>query len=118
MPLSDLALYAVMGIAFVGAFASQGLLLAAREHVRRNHPAWFEELGAGGSRLRLGGPADRARRRLIRPLLFGPLPPEVAADAQLAQLAQRLKVAMLSVALGFGAMVAMIAIRVQLAGAA
>jgi len=115
MTLSDFAVFAAMGLAFVSAMIAQGLLLAAREHVRTVHPAWFAELGARGRSIRMGGPADRARRRLMRPLLLGPLPPAAQADAALVTLAQRLRVAMLGVALGCGGLVAMIAIRVQAA---
>ena len=115
MTLSDFAVFAAMGLAFVSAMIAQGLLLAAREHVRVFHAAWFEELSARGHSMRMGGPADRARRRLMRPLLLGPLPPAAQADAALVTLAQRLRVAMLGVALGCGGLVAMIAIRVQAA---
>lgn len=115
MPLSDIAVFAVMGLAFVCAVIAQSLLLAAREHVRALHPDWYAALGARGRSMRMGGPDDRARRRLMRPLLLGPLPPAAQADAALVALAQRLRVAMLGVALGLGGLAAMIAIRMQAA---
>ncbi len=115
MTLSDFAVYATLALSFVCAMIAQALLLAAREHVRVVHPDWFEELGARGHSMRMGGPADRARRRLIRPLLLGPLPTAAQTDAALASLAQRLRVAMLGAALGLGALAVMITIRVQAA---
>jgi hypothetical protein len=113
--MADVAPFALMALALVSAFVAQALLLAAREHVRVAHPAWFEALASGGSGLRLGGPDDRVRRKLARPLLFG-LPPEARADAALARLAERFRLAMLSVALSMGGLLLIIALRAQAAG--
>jgi hypothetical protein len=113
--MNNIAPFALMGLALVSAFIAQALLLAAREHVRARHPAWFEELASGGSGLRLGGPDDRARRKLARPLLFG-LPERVRGDAPLMKLAERFRLAMLSVAASMGGLLLIIALRAQAAG--
>lgn len=109
--MNDAVLYALMCLTLVAIFAAQGLLMAAREHVRALHKDWYATLSASGSSLRMGGPDDRARRRLVRPLLLGLLPPGPGADPQLIALAQKLRLAMLAVALGFGGVALVIAIR-------
>lgn len=113
--MRDVAPFALMAIALVSAFIAQALLLAAREHVRRAWPDWFEALGKGGG-IRLGGPDDRVRRRLARPLLFG-LPTGPREDPALARLAERFRLAMLSVGLASLGLIAVIALRVHAAGA-
>lgn len=115
--MGDVVPFVLMGVALVSAFVAQALLLAAREHVRMNHPGWYEQLVAGGGGLRLGGPDDRARRKLARPLLWGRLPSGAADDAALRQLADRFRLALLTVALSLGGLIAVIALRVQSAPA-
>lgn len=107
--------FALMGLALVAAFVAQALLLAAREHVRLLWPDWFETLAAGGGGVRLGGPDDRVRRRLARPLLFG-LPEGPRQDAALARLAERFRLALATVGLSSLGLIAIIALRAQAAG--
>jgi hypothetical protein len=114
--MGDAVLYVLMGLTLVAIFGAQGLLMAAREHVRALHKDWYTALSAAGSSLRMGGPDDRARRRLLRPLLLGLLPPGPDRDPQLLALARKLRFAMLAVALGFGGIVLVIALRVHAAG--
>lgn len=104
--------FTLMGLALVAAFIAQALLLAAREHVRAHHPDWYAALAGGGSGLRLGGPDERARRKLARPLLFG-LPPAARADRPLAQLAERFRLALSTVILSLIGLILIIALRVQ-----
>lgn len=112
--MGDAAPFALMALALLSAFAAQALALAAREHVRARWPDWFAELSRGGG-LRIGGPDDRVRRRLARPLLFG-LPPGPREDPALARLAERFRLALLAVALSTLGLVAIIALRMQAAG--
>jgi hypothetical protein len=111
MSLGDIAFFALMAVALVAAVAAQATLMTAREHVRAKHPDWFARLGAGGSAFRLGGPDERARRRLIRPLLLGRIPPEAAADEALARIAAGLRLALGVLATAFIGVILSIAAR-------
>jgi hypothetical protein len=113
--MADIVPFALMGLALVAAFIAQALLMAAREHVRSQHPDWFAELSSGGGGFRLGGPDERARRKLARPLLFG-LPAAQRGDAALKQLAERFRLALLTVAASMGGVVLIIALRAAAAG--
>ena len=117
MALGDIAFFGLMAVALAAAIAAQATLMTAREHVRARHPDWFARLGAGGPSLRLGGPGERARRRLIRPLLLGALPPEAAADPVLARIAQGLRLAMGVLAASFLGVIVSIAARLPAGGA-
>jgi hypothetical protein len=111
--MADIVLFILMGLAMVAAILTQGLLAAAREHVRNHHPAWFDELSEKGSAFRLGGANERARRRLLRPLLMRALPPGPAQDPLLITLSDRIRLALACVALGFGGTILLIALRVH-----
>lgn len=115
--MGDVVPFTLMGLALIAAFFAQALLLAAREHVRLRHPDWYDKLASGGSGLRLGGPDDQARRKLARPLLWNRLPPGPAEDPALKGLADRFRLALLTVALSIGGLILIIALRVQAAGA-
>ncbi|WP_333832233.1 hypothetical protein [Rubrimonas sp.] len=109
--MTDFAPLALMTMALVAALIGKALIAAAREHVRAMHPDWYAELSAQGSRFRLGGADDRARRRLARPLIFGPLPPGPAADPLLRDLARKTKLAMGALALCSAGVVAILWLR-------
>jgi C4-dicarboxylate-specific signal transduction histidine kinase len=94
MGLAQFAFFGLMAAAFVAAVAAQGLLAAAEAHVALKHPALREALARQGMIPRLGGADARARRRLLRPLLFGGLTREAAADPDLAAIAGRVRLAM------------------------
>jgi hypothetical protein len=111
--VTDILFYVLMLLTAAAALYARGLSAAAREHVRHRYPAWFEELSAKGSALRLSGPDERARRRLTRPLLFGAVPPEARGDALLQAMALRLRLSLLTTAVGFAGVVAVIAMRAQ-----
>ena len=115
--MENLVPFALMALALVAAFAAQAMLLAAREHVRQVWPDWFAQLARGGGGVRLGGPDDRVRRRLARPLLFG-LPEGPRGDPALSRLAERFRLALLAVALSAGGLVLIIALRMQTAASA
>jgi hypothetical protein len=102
----------LMVLALVAMMIARALLMAARDHVRRQHPAWFEALG-GGQSFRLGGPDERARRRLVRPLILGPLPDPVADDTVLRRLGEHLRLALLTAVLSRAGLVVIIALRSQ-----
>jgi hypothetical protein len=105
--------YILMLVTAGAALFARGLTAAAREHVRQGYPAWYEQLSAKGSSLRLSGPDDRARRRITRPLIFGNIPAEARDDAVLAMMASRLRASLLITALGFAGVAAVIALRSQ-----
>jgi hypothetical protein len=113
--VTDVLFYLLMLVTAAAALFARGLTAAAREHVRHRYPGWFEELSAKGSALRLSGPDERARRRLTRPLLFGAVPPEARNDALLQLMAQRLRLSLLTTAVGFAGVVTVIARRAQAA---
>ena len=112
--MNDIAPLALMVMALIAAVIGKALIVAAREHVRAMHPDWYAELSAGGSRLRLGGPEERARRRLARPLIFGPLPPGPAADPLMRDLARKTRLAMGTLALCVGGVIAILWLRAAL----
>ncbi len=111
--MSDIAVYALMGLAFIAGFIAQGLLIAAREHVRAHHPEWFAKLSQGGSGLRMSGPDERARRALARPLLMRRLPAAAAGDEMLVALSERFRLAITTVALSVAGLVVLMALRMQ-----
>ena len=108
--------FALMALSLVAAFAAQAMLLAAREHVRQVWPDWFARLAQGGGGVRIGGPDDRVRRRLARPLLFG-LPEGPREDPALAKLAERFRLALLAVGLCAGGLILIISLRMEAAPA-
>jgi hypothetical protein len=108
---------ALMGVCLVALIVARGLIMLARDHVRARHADWYARLGAAGSPLRLGGPDERARRRLARPLIFGPLPPEAAADPALRKMAEHLRLALAAAGLSMAGLVAIIALRAHVAPA-
>ncbi len=116
MSLADIAFFGLMAVALAAAVTAQATLMTAREHVRARHPDWFARLGAGGTAFRLGGPDERARRRLIRPLLLGRLPPEVAADETLGRIAAGLRLALGVLAAAFLGVILSIALRMPPGG--
>jgi hypothetical protein len=89
----------LMLMALVAALGAKALVIAAREHVRRFHPDWFAQLSSGGSGIRLGGPDERARRKLAGPLITGRMPPGPAQDAALVDLARKLRLALAALSL-------------------
>jgi hypothetical protein len=109
--MADIAPFVLMGLALVAALVAQGLLMAAREHVRARWPDWYAALAEGGG-ARLGGPADRVRRRLARLMLTG-LPPDKRADPTLAQIADRFRLAMLTVTLSAAGFALIVALRMR-----
>jgi hypothetical protein len=111
MTVGDLAFFALLAIAFLGAVFGQAFLMGAREQVRIAHPDWYARLSDGGRSMRLGGPDDRARRRLFWPLALGRLPPGPAGDPALAALAARFRLAMTAVALAFAGIGIILALR-------
>jgi hypothetical protein len=111
--MGDVVPLILMGVALVAMIISRALLAAARDHVRHQHPDWYAALGAGGGGIRLGGPEERARRRLTRPLLFGPLPEGPAADPVLRRVAEHLRLALLAAAISTGGFVLIVVLRAQ-----
>lgn len=111
--MTEVLFYVLMFVTAAAALFARGLTAAAREHVKQTYPDWYARLSAGGSSLRMSGPDDRARRRITRPLLTGAFPPEARGDALLALMAARLRASLLTTALGFAAVVAVVAIRAQ-----
>jgi hypothetical protein len=115
--MADIAPLLLMGLCLVALILARGMVMLAREHVRTHHAAWYAELGAAGSALRLGGPDERARRRLARPLIFGPLPPAAASDPVLRKIVDHLRLAMAAAGLSMAGLVAILALRAHLGAA-
>ena len=94
--MADIVPLILMLGALIALMLARGLLAAARDHVRAAHPDWFETLGSGGWGLRTGGPDERARRKLTRPLLLGRLPRGPDADPVLRRLAEHMRLMLLA----------------------
>lgn len=111
--MGDIVPLILMGIALIAMIISRAMLAAARDHVRNQHPDWYAQLGAGGGGIRLGGADERARRRLTRPLLFGPLPEGPAADPVLRRVAEHLRLSLLAAAVSTGGFALIVVLRAQ-----
>jgi hypothetical protein len=92
--MGQILFFGFAAFAILGALAGQAVLAAAREHVRVTWPEWFDALAGPGGGLRLGGPAERARRRLLRPLLLQRLPAGPAGDEALLRMSALLRLAL------------------------
>lgn len=114
--MADAVPLILMVLALVALMIGRALLIACREHVRRVHPDWFAELGGAGPGVRLGGPAERARRKLLWPLLFGKLPGAAGEDAMLKRMAEHLKLSLMTAGLSLAGLVIILTIRAQAAG--
>ncbi len=109
--MRDVAPILLMLMALIAALGAKALVAAAREHVRRMHPDWYDQLAGSGSRFRLGGPEERVRRRIAGPLLWGRFPPGPAEDAMLRDLARKLRWTLGATALCVGGVVLIMALR-------
>ena len=111
--MADAVPLILMILALVAMLIGRALLIACRDHVRRAHPDWFAELGGAGAGMRLGGPDERTRRKLLWPLLFGPLPASVSHDAVLKRLAEHLRLALMTAGFSLAGLVLILTIRAQ-----
>ena len=115
--MADAAPLALMVIALIAMIIARALMAAARDHVRSRHADWYVRLGEGGNAFRLGGADERARRRLARPLVFGPLPEGPAADPVLKRLSDHLRLSLLAAAVSTAGFVLILVLRAQFAAA-
>ena len=114
--MGQVLFFGFAGFAMLGALAGQGVLASAREHVRQAWPDWFAQLAGPRSGWRPGGPAERARRRLLWPLLSNALPRGPDADPALARLAALLRLALVACALGVAGMAGSLWLRAATGG--
>ncbi|TVQ52113.1 MAG: hypothetical protein EA355_15710 [Rhodobacteraceae bacterium] len=101
----------LMVAALIAGFSGQTLLVAAREHVRNAWPDWYATLSGEGSRLRLGGAHERARRRLVGPLFRARFPEGPDGDAALLRLAALFRFSVIALIATAGGAFAIIALR-------
>ena len=110
--MGDVVPLVLMVVALIAMMIARALLMAARDHVQRQHPSWFAELGRRDG-IRLGGAEERARRRLVRPLVIGPLPEPAARDTVLCRVADHLRLALTAAGLSLGGLTVIMILRAQ-----